>query len=102
MNRVNLSTIKLDPLSVKVGDVVHADDGKEYSVTKITYDSGYNTLGIITFECDALLHYPPLESDVFMQYNNRICFRSLWPRYADEHEEEISDETREEFIRLLM
>lgn len=102
MNHLDLDTLKYDPMSVKVGDRFRMND-REYAVTKITYNSGYDTLGTIRFECEGLLSWPPLANEVYTPYNNNIRFETLWPNpfIRQQQEEEISNETREEFMRLL-
>lgn len=101
MNQLDLDTLKYDPMSVKVGDRFRMN-GREYAVTEITYNSGYDTLGTIRFECEGLLNWPPLANEVYTPYNNHIRLETLWPKpYPLKQEEEISDETREEFMRLL-
>lgn len=101
MNYLDLDTLKRDPISVKVGDRF-CMNGREYAVTEITYNSGYDTLGTMRFDCECLLHWPPLENEIYTPYNNHISLETLWPKpYPIKQEEEISDETRKEFIRLL-
>ena len=101
MNHLDLDTLKYDPMSVKVGDRFRMND-REYAVTEITYNSGYDTIGTIRFECESLLNWPPLANEVYTPYNNHIIFETLWPKpYPLKREEEISDEIREEFMRLL-
>lgn len=102
MNYLDLDTFKYDPMSVKVGDRFLMND-REYTVTEITHNSGYDTLGTIRFKCENLSRWPQLADAVYTPYNKHIELETLWPKlYPLKQEEEISDETREEFVKLLM
>ena len=101
MNCLDLDTLKYEPNSVQVGDKVDIN-GQEYIVSEITYEMGVDTLGTMKFKLDKPLHWPPLENEVYMPYQNHLRIETLWPNpRMVQQEEEISDETREEFMRLL-
>lgn len=101
MNYLNIDTLKYEPLSVKVGDRINMN-GHEYMISEITYNGGVDTIGTVRFECEALSHWPPRLDEEYTPYLNHITFESLWPKpYYQQQEEEISDEIREEFMRLL-
>jgi len=102
MNYWDLDTLKYEPNLVKAGDKININ-GQEFFVSEVDYEIGVDYAGRMKFKLDKALRWPPLENEVYIPHDNQLRVETLWPNpfIRQQQEEEISDETREEFMRLL-
>ena len=95
----DINDVRINDTQLQLGDIVHVH-GEPYIVKEIKYEGSVNTLPTIRYELDKLC---PVFDDY--QYDSRFIF----PVKAEITQipqdirppEEISEETRKDFIKLL-